>query len=864
MARLDSKLSYGRAAAETLSRAGLPAYVAHALESCRDERELCSRLESMPEDVQYKALDALSGTNFSPTILVAEAGPLLPVVEMPQTRVQITRIDSSTDTDDITAFAEGKAYSKDQVGSILGCEMNGYLPNKDGRVICATVTKSYNPDAPDIILPGCGPQIERWGKVFCGQKNPVPIFVKASGSDWIYVGNYYVARWSAAPEQLAEQKRRSGRRDISKVLYLEKAMSRDPSASDIAHPAIDILEPPEAQSDQGLQAHKLSPVTNPLTSIHRPSPYQQQIYEFQESGHGDGFVEAVAGSGKTTTLVGCAERLPEEERDHAIFVAFNKHIAEELGTRLPSGVAARTIHAIGFRAFRKSLRHPGACEVVDRKYQWLSDHFLAQEANSRKDRSLRELRDTLTKLVHFFMVTLTDPSDNQAVRELAQRFDLTLEDSHLELMEKAVPVIVGWGQSGLSERDKRGHTYAMHECISYDDMIYLPNVLGLSMPKYRMVYCDEAQDLSAAQLEIVLNLRASGGRILFVGDPRQSIYAFAGADSGSVDTILRRTGATRLPLSVCYRCPRLHVAMAKEIVPQIEARENAPEGIFARITQNDLITKAQPDDLILCRLTAPLVETAFLLISAGKPAKVRGRDIGEDLIAVVASVERMRGYTWPGFVEYLHQYRARMMGLLRHEDADPLAITSLEDRVRTIQIIHQKISVEGEGQNTTDLKKAITDLFREETGATVLSTVHRAKGLESARVFVLQEALMPHPKATKPEQRAQEWNLRYVALTRATEELYFVSDSASANSKNKTEEDDSLDARSYIPVVSTVVDPPRLLPPVQAFGVTFLGLSFGRRIGARLGERAELVSGVVLTILGIGLAVNAAMESHLL
>ncbi len=50
----------------------------------------------------------------------------------------------------------------------------------------------------------------------------------------------------------------------------------------------------------------------------------------------------------------------------------------------------------------------------------------------------------------------------------------------------------------------------------------------------------------------------------------------------------------------------------------------------------------------------------------------------------------------------------------------------------------------------------------------------------------------------------------------------------------------------------------------QALGVTFLGLSFGWRIGARLGERAELVSGVVLTLLGVGLVINAATGSHFL
>lgn len=65
-------------------------------------------------------------------------------------------------------------------------------------------------------------------------------------------------------------------------------------------------------------------------------------------------------------------------------------------------------------------------------------------------------------------------------------------------------------------------------------------------------------------------------------------------------------------------------------------------------------------------------------------------------------------------------------------------------------------------------------------------------------------------------------------------------------------------------VLHVPVGPALVFIAVQALGVTFLGLSFGRRIGARIGERAELVSGVVLTLLGVALAVSAATGGHLL
>jgi DNA helicase-2/ATP-dependent DNA helicase PcrA len=55
-------------------------------------------------------------------------------------------------------------------------------------------------------------------------------------------------------------------------------------------------------------------------------------------------------------------------------------------------------------------------------------------------------------------------------------------------------------------------------------------------------------------------------------------------------------------------------------------------------------------------------------------------------------------------------------------------------------------------------------------------TVHRAKGQETDRVWILRPDLLPMklPKMTD-EQKQQERNLHYVAITRAKHELYYVS-----------------------------------------------------------------------------------------
>ena len=51
---------------------------------------------------------------------------------------------------------------------------------------------------------------------------------------------------------------------------------------------------------------------------------------------------------------------------------------------------------------------------------------------------------------------------------------------------------------------------------------------------------------------------------------------------------------------------------------------------------------------------------------------------------------------------------------------------------------------------------------------------------------------------------------------------------------------------------------------VQAFVLTFVGLSIGRRLGNVLGERAELAAGIVLTLLGVALLLSEITGSHFL
>ncbi len=627
-------------------------------------------------------------------------------------------------------FQKDQTYTREQVEAILGCDGKGYLPMRAGKVVCGFFTLRYNPEAPHVLLPGRDGGRERCAAVFCDQSFGVPIFIKEpSNYVWKYVGDYQAESWSEKAADIAEQNRRANRRDITRVIYLKPA--------EINQPVVEVDE-------------------------HLPSPYQQAIYNFQEQGEGDLFVNAVAGSGKTATLLGLGRRLPQELHRKALFVAFNKSIANKLEATLPTTLKASTLHSVGYTFLRRAAEDATPTKtstVLDtKKYSSLVSHCIPGADQNK------ELADDVTKLVHFTMMTLTDPHDRSALEELALKYDIGIEDWPKVL--RGVAKVIS---RGAAEWKKS---------LSFDDMVYLPNILDIPFRQYQMIYCDEAQDLSKAQLGLLLRLRAPGGRIVFVGDRDQAVFGFAGADTDSVDNILAATNAHQLPLNVCYRCPTSHLEQAQLLVPAIQPREDAPVGILTHISEDDLFLnpdcRVKAGDMMICRVSAPIVDMALRLQAAHVPAKVRGLDIAESWITITDEVVRAG---WTNFLSALEAYALRKMAALHAVKASDLEKDALSDRVRGIRRIYNQVLKEDPEATASDLRTAIKNLFTdvaENSDAVLLSTVHRAKGLESERVYILKEELMPHPKASTEEEKRQEKNLRYVALTRAKNALYFV------------------------------------------------------------------------------------------
>ena len=86
-----------------------------------------------------------------------------------------------------------------------------------------------------------------------------------------------------------------------------------------------------------------------MATTFKPSVYQQEIYNWILTGTGNATVNAVAGSGKSTTIVNALDLIPKN--DTKVFLAFNKAIVEELKVKVKApNVDIKTLHSAGFSA----------------------------------------------------------------------------------------------------------------------------------------------------------------------------------------------------------------------------------------------------------------------------------------------------------------------------------------------------------------------------------------------------------------------------------------------------------------------------------------------------------------------------------
>lgn len=478
------------------------------------------------------------------------------------------------------------------------------------------------------------------------------------------------------------------------------------------------------------------------------SEEQKAIFGWFAGGRGNLVVRARAGTGKTTTVLQAVEHAPET---NIVLCAFNTRIADELKTRIKNPKAsAKTLHSIGNAlVMQRAGRLP-----IDKDR---GERLARKACGAAPD----EIVSVVARLVSAAKGMLPfagqhpdyEQADRESIIDIAWNLNILPTAEQEEegfTLPKIADTVMDAMDLAVNLKDDAS--------IDFDDMVYLPVRLGWMRGRYDLVIVDEAQDMNAAQLLLARGI--GSGRIAVVGDDRQAIYGFRGADSGSIDRLKKELGAIELPLCTTYRCGKAIVRAAQNIVPDFRAAETNPEGKIENIDISAVPESADVGDFILSRTNAPLIKVCLSLLRKGKRARIEGRDIGRGLIALVKS---FRARSIPELIEKVTKWEDKQAKRIKadgRKSAESQA-DAVKDKADMIRELAQGMT------GPAQMQERIESLFSDSgERAIVCSSVHKSKGLEADRVFILQKTLRSGTE--------EESNISYVAITRAKSVLVWV------------------------------------------------------------------------------------------
>lgn len=501
-------------------------------------------------------------------------------------------------------------------------------------------------------------------------------------------------------------------------------------------------------------------------STFNPSPAQQRIFDWADKETGNALVIAVAGAGKSTTMVQLVKRV----HGQIIMLAFGKAAAAELYDKIDGkpGAFAKTFHAAGFQALRFAFGKGNRLEIDQKKVEKVVRAMVLEKA-----------RDDLLPLVGTVsaMVSMAKQQGIGALEGIPLRDDgvwlamvdhFALDDSLPEGREGDLIQCVQMAQEALRRSCMDLDT------IDMDDMIYLPVQRQLRLLKHDWVIIDEAQDSNPIRIALAKRLLGPRGRLIAVGDPRQAIMGFAGALNDAMDNIKAQFNCVELPLTVTYRCPKTVVDVARRYVDHITAHETAPDGFVSTYDYADVLGAVQIGDAVLCRFNKYLVSLAFALIRTGVPAKIEGRDIGEGLAKLAGRWSRIKTLT--ALTGKLEEHLDRELAKAKAKD-DERRADMAQDQFDTMMVLIDRAKAQGMTQ-VEELQTIIRSMFDDSTDGVAspcvrLCSLHRSKGREWPRVHILGLDELT-ARTSRSWATIQECNLKYVGATRAKDTLLLV------------------------------------------------------------------------------------------
>ena len=423
-------------------------------------------------------------------------------------------------------------------------------------------------------------------------------------------------------------------------------------------------------------------------------------------------VDAFAGTGKTTTLVEYSKCRPDKR---ILYIAFNKSVASEACARFPGNVQCRTTHSLAYtqvgKRYHEKLGSPKAWEIAQ-----------TFQCNTKR------ARDALQTLANWFC------SADSLVSE--EHLDVELQGDPAG----AADIVQLAGKVFAAMKDKRSPIKMPHDG-------YL-KVWALELPllAFDIILLDEAQDTNPVTLDVVM--RQDCQKVL-VGDRHQGIYGFRRA----VNAMEKVQAKSRVALTQSFRLSEQIAGIASALLADFKGEDKTIVG-RADMSNAWSVDRSHPFTII-GRTNAGLFRSAAELVLDNdvKLHFIGGFDtyvFGKVLDAYFLWADERSRITSPSIGRFNSFVDFQRYGV----EAGDVEIAAL---VKTVE------QYQGQIPHIYEAMKA-SQVNLQEKADVILTTAHRAKGLEFDQVYMQDDFIeLPPEKQYDPE----EINLLYVALTRA-------------------------------------------------------------------------------------------------
>ncbi|MGP2658126.1 UvrD-helicase domain-containing protein [Malaciobacter sp. WC5094] len=473
-------------------------------------------------------------------------------------------------------------------------------------------------------------------------------------------------------------------------------------------------------------------------------------------------INAVAGSGKTTTLL---EYAKQNKHLKILYLAYNKSLQQSIQKKLSeynlSNMSISTIHSLAYNkieAYRYTLAHDLKVQVIERVLC-----SFEQTVNQRNNYyPIPEYIALMKDLVNFYCNSSLIALDLKLIENYKKQSDLSAKI--LELINKDTSRVLAHLKHILSSM-KNKQIDATHDF--YLKMFYLNKKISSNLG-YDLILVDEAQDISDVMIGIV---ESQNCRRVYVGDSFQQIYSFRYAINA-----LNKIDLPSFNLTKSFRFSNEYAKdLQKRINSLYEKNSTKPLNISGIDSKTSFHRNCIDEDkqyTIISRSTFGLMQELVQHIHSDKKFYFEG------------------GYNSYSFMNqtvysifYLKEKKNDKVTLDEIKDFESIyeleqfaKDTKNQDYLNIIKFINTY------GDNIFDINKKIKDRLttNKEEANIIFTTTHKSKGLEYNQVLMTNDFItkkeISNPKSKLSHLRInEELNIYYVAATRVKKAIDLAS-----------------------------------------------------------------------------------------